>query len=60
MSHPTAEKPFVGSRTLIVGILGGVTSALALVIIFMVILSATDSANTGAAGYLPWLIQLLQ
>ena len=53
MSHPTAETPFVGSRTLIVGILGGVTSALALVIIFMVILSATDSANTGAAGYLP-------
>jgi hypothetical protein len=31
---------------------GGVTSALGLVIIFMVILSATDSANTGAAGYL--------
>ena len=53
MSHPTAETPFVGSRTLIVGIFGGVTSALALVIIFMVILSATDSANTSAAGYLP-------
>ena len=53
MSYPTAETPFVGSRTLIVGILGGVTSALTLVIIFMVILSATDSANTGAAGYLP-------
>ena len=53
MSHPTLEKPSVGARTLIVGILGGATSALALVIILMVILSATDSANTGAAEYLP-------
>ena len=53
MSHPIAEKPSGGSRTLIVGVFAGVISALALVIIFMVILSATDSANTEAAGYLP-------
>ena len=53
MSHPTAEKPSSGSRTLIVGVFAGVTSALALVIILMVILSATDPANTDAAGYLP-------
>jgi len=53
MSPPTFEKLAVGPRTLIIGVLGGVTSALALVIIFMVILSATDSANTDAAGYLP-------
>ncbi len=53
MSIRTFEKRAVGPRTLIIGVLGGVTSALALVIIFMVILSATDSANTEAAGYLP-------
>jgi hypothetical protein len=53
VSHPTAETPFAGPRTLIIGVLGGATSALALVIILMVILSATDSANTDAAGYLP-------
>ena len=53
MSHPTAEKPSGGSRTLTVGVFAGVTSALALVIILMVILSATDPANTDAAGYLP-------
>ena len=53
MSIRTFEKRAVGPRTLIIGVLGGVTSALALVIILMVILSATDSANTEAAGYLP-------
>jgi hypothetical protein len=53
VSRPTLEKRSVGSRTLSVGIFGGVTSALTLVIILMVILSATDSANTGAAGYVP-------
>ncbi len=53
MNHPELEKPSVGSRTLMVGIFGGITSALVLVIILMVILSATDPANTGAAGYLP-------
>jgi len=53
VSHPELEKSSVGSRTLIIAILGGITSALALVIILMVILSATDPGNTGAAGYLP-------
>ena len=53
MSHPELEKPAVGSHVLIVAIFAGITSALALVVILMVILSATDPANTDAAGYLP-------
>ncbi|MDE0974635.1 MAG: hypothetical protein OSA11_06035 [Candidatus Nanopelagicales bacterium] len=53
MRVPTFEKLAVGPRTLIAGVLGGVTSALALVIILTVILSASDSANPGAEGYAP-------
>ena len=53
MSVSTFEKLTSGPRPLIVGVLGRVTSALALVIILTVILSAKDSANPGAEGYAP-------
>ncbi len=53
MSHPELEKPLSGSSSLIVAIFGGVTAALTLGVVLLVILSGTDPANTGAEGYLP-------